>query len=86
MSEIKEKSAVGTAIPATEQKTHNTDSIADGSEKIKYSIEDLKIFFFKYFSKISCQQDEDAVGRAVFDVACFIEELEKHSEDFEKWK
>ena len=35
MNERKEKSAVGTVIPATDKENHTTESITDNSEKIK---------------------------------------------------
>lgn len=41
MNENKEKSAVGTAIPATETENHTTESITDNSENIKRILEKL---------------------------------------------
>ena len=41
MNENKEKSAVGTAIPATEIKKHTTESITDNSENINSILEKL---------------------------------------------
>ena len=41
MNENKEKSAVGTVIPATEIENHTTESITDNSENIKRILEKL---------------------------------------------
>ena len=41
MNERKEKSAVGTVIPATETENHTTESITDNSENIKRILEKL---------------------------------------------
>ena len=44
MNDIKEKSAVGTAIPATESDNNTTESIIDISEKIKSYSENITDF------------------------------------------
>jgi len=41
MNERKEKSAVGTVIPATDKENHTTESITDNSENINSILEKL---------------------------------------------
>ena len=41
MNENKEKSAVGTAFPATDKENHTTESITDNSENINSILEKL---------------------------------------------
>ncbi len=69
MSEAKEKSAVGTAFPATEKEKISTGIISDNSEKIKSEI--IK----------SAYQHDGAVGfRTITDNSAVIEYRDGESE------
>ena len=69
MDNTKEKSAVGTAFPATDKENHTTESITDNSEKIKSEI--IK----------SAYQHDGAVGfRTITDNSAVIEYRDGESE------